>query len=124
MTAILDWFADIWVFLRYWLEESFKEAAKWGTSLWGLAVIITTLVWTVFSHIIPILGSLLDTLNGLVTGDWNYTPPAILSQVLAIGNTLCPLDELITYAAAYGTLKAGLALFRFVKNLIPTEAGT
>lgn len=124
LQVIADWLADLWTFIKYWSEESWKEAMKWGTGLWGLVVGIFGLIWTLLTHIVPILTLMLDTLNGLTTGTWDLRPPSYIMGALAIGNTFCPLEEALGYAAAYGVLKAGLALFRFVKSLIPTEAGT
>jgi hypothetical protein len=124
LQVVADWLADIWTFLKDWCGESWKEVAKWGTALWGLVAIAGTLIWTVLTHIVPLLTLLLDTINGLVTGTWNFAPPAGITNVLAIANTFTPLQEAMGYAAAYGLLKGTLALYRFIKNLIPTEAGT
>lgn len=124
LQAVADWLADIWTFLKDWCAESWKEIAKWGTMIWGLVTIAATLIWTLLSNIVPILTLMLDTLNGMVTGTWSFTPPSGIMNVLAIANTFCPLQEACSYATAYGVLKASLALYRFLKGLIPTEAGT
>lgn len=124
MTALLEWFRNLFQFLGYWFEESWKQAVKIFTSGWGLVLIVSTLLYTLATYIVPILALMLDTINGLITGNWDFTPPAIISTVLAIANTFAPMDELMSYATAYGVLKASLALYRFIKGLIPTEAGT
>ncbi len=123
MNAIIAWFKDTRQFLGFWFEESWKEVVKWGATGWGLVTIIVAVIWTVLTHIVPMLSLLLDTLNGLVTGNWNYEPPAAIMNILAIGNTFTPLQELMQYAITYGTLKGSLLLYRWVKTLIPTEAG-
>lgn len=117
---IVQGIKDVWTFIVYWFQESFKEVAKWGLSLWGLVTIVAMLVWTILSNIVPLITLLLSTLNGLITGDWNFTPPGSIMSVLAIGNTFSPLQEALGYGASYGLLKGTLALYRFIKSLIPT----
>lgn len=124
MTRVIEWFYNIKEFLAYWFQESWKQAAGFGTSIWGLIIIVGTLIWTLVTHLIPLLHQLLSTVNGLVTGNFNYTPPGVISEALAIANTFAPLDELMGFAVVYGTMKATIAIYRFVKGLIPTESGT
>src|SRR5438045_2619956 len=98
MTGILNWLSDQWNLVGYFLVEFFKESAKWGTGLWGLVVVLVSLGWTLLTHIIPILTLMLSTLNGLVTGNWNFAPPGSIMNLLAIANTFSPVQELMTYA--------------------------
>jgi hypothetical protein len=123
LQAVADWLADIWTLLKYFATGFVGEAVRWGTTIWGLVLLIATLVWTLLTHIVPVLTLLLSTVTGLATGTWNLAPPAGIMNVLAIANTLCPLEEALAYGSAYGVLKAGLALYRWYKGLIPTESG-
>jgi len=118
---MIDWLSDIWQFLQYWFHEMFVNVAKIGTSFWGLIVIFAGLLWTVLNHIVPMLSLVLDSLNAMVTGNFNYAPPSAIMNVLAIANTFMPVEELMAFGVAYGTLRGSLALYRFVKSYLPTE---
>ena len=71
MSFIADWLADIWESIQYWAVEVFKTVAKFGTTLWGLLVIIAGLLYTVLSHIVPMLSLVLDAMNSMVTGNFD-----------------------------------------------------
>lgn len=118
MIALLNWFRWLGQFLVFWLQESFKEAVKFGTSFWGLALIVASLAWTVVSNIVPLLTLTLSTLNSIATGTWNLAPSSTLTVVLNTANTFVPLQELCAAIVTYGALLGALNLYRFVKNLI------
>jgi phage-related protein len=120
MSWIISFLSSFWTSFKPWLTKT----AGFATSLWGLLLVLGTLIWTIVTHIIPIITLCLSTLNSLVTGSWNLAPPTGIMTCLQIANTFTPLQEAMQMATAYGILKASQALFRWLKSFIPTEAGS
>lgn len=95
-----------------------------GIALWAFLVAVVGLLWAVVTHIVPMVTVMLNVLSGLTTGDWSFEPPSGITTFLQIANTFVPLEEFFSMLIVYGTLTTSLAIYRVVKNLIPTEAGS
>jgi uncharacterized membrane protein len=122
MGRIIEWISSTRQFMIYWFQESYKEAVRLATTGWGIVAIVATLLYTLLTNIVSVVALLLSTVNGLVTGQWNYAPPAAISYILSVANTFTPLEEMMSMAIAYGTLKGGLALYRWVKSYFFTAS--
>jgi len=122
-TGIYTWFGNIRQFASEWWGGFWRELVKMGTTGWGLIVVVSGLLYAVATHIVPLFMVLVSTLTATVTGTFDLVPPPIIATVLAIANTFCPLDEFCGRLVTYGTLIGSLALYRWIKTLIPAEAG-
>jgi len=124
MTTLFAWLGDLFGFLGVWAQESFRVAKNYVTGFWGFGTAVVAIMWVVAQHIIPMLHLAIDTLNGIVTGSWDFTPPTGLTTVLMIANTFAPLDEFMSYLTAYGVLVTSLAIYRMVKAWFPTDGNS
>jgi len=122
MHAIIDWILWLANFLKFWAQESFKEIVKIVSTFWGLILVVVALLWTVLGSIIPLLTLLVDTLNSLVTGEFNLAPPSAVMSIFAIANTFAPVEEFLQRAVAYGTLLGALTLYRVIKAYFVTAS--
>lgn len=120
MTTLLNWLRDLFGFLGNWFIECFRIAKNYVTSFWAFAVAVVGIAWVIVNHIVAIIALLLDSISGLVTGDWSFTPPDGISTILAGANTFFPLQEFFGYLITYGILLTVLTVYRIIKSYVPT----
>jgi hypothetical protein len=123
MIAIIDWLVSIFHGVTYWFGEIFNEAVKFTTAQWGLVLIAAGLGTAGYEFAVPAIYTCSGLLSGLSVGSWNFALPGPLATAFAIANTFTPMDELVSYLAAYLTLMLGLTIYRYAKTWLPEVFG-
>ncbi|SRR6266446_1216035 len=124
MIAIIDWLVSIFHGVTYWFGELFKEWVKFVSTSWGLVLIVSGIAAGGYEFAIPAIYAASDLLTGLNPGSWSLgLPGSGMGTFMAVANTFTPLDELVSYAAAYLSLVLGLTIYRYAKTWIPEVFG-
>lgn len=116
-------FKGFWDWLSWLWTETVRMVTTLAVRGWAAFLIFVYLLWKLLSIPVKLVVLIVSLVGEIEPGDWSLDPGSV-GNVLAITNTVFPLDEFCTLFSAYILLLIVMTIYRHLKTWIPAVCGT
>lgn len=123
----MDWLfkhvVNLYNLVKWLGGEMFRVARDYFSAIWGIVAAVIGFLIIVWNLVVRFVNLVIETLSGIQIPNVDLSVSNTVRDVLALTNTLFPLDEFCNYFGAYCVIRLALIIYRFVKQWIPTIHG-
>lgn len=124
----MDWlikhFVNIYNLIKWFGTEAFRVAKDYFAAIWGIIAFLVGIAVVFWGIAVRLLNLVIEALSGLSIPTVDLKASSQVRDVLALANSVFPLDEFCGLFVVYCIVRVIILIYRLVKQWVPQIAGT